>query len=88
MTHTDFYTKTINTIKYLPANFDDDHAKQDAKSKETIEETISEQDAKFYEKFEKKLQNLSLQIKEYSTKFSSKIYDQDKFFSSFTTSYD
>ena len=65
MTQTDFY----NTIKYLFANFED-------KFKEYVKETIVYQDVKFDAKFEKHLQTLSLQIKYYSTKFSSKL-DED-----------
>ena len=40
VTQTDFSTAISNTIIYLFANYDDKHAKQDAKFKETIEETI------------------------------------------------
>ena len=43
MTQTDFYTEISNTIQDLLANFDDKHAKLDAKFKKTIEETISDQ---------------------------------------------
>ena len=70
------------------SNFDDKHDKQDVNFKETIEEIIAEQDAKFDAKFENKLQTLSLQIKEDSTKSSSKLDAQDKKLSSFKTSYD
>ena len=63
VTQTYFYTKIYSTIKYLLSN---------------PKETIKDQDAKFDAKSEKLLQTLSLQIKEYSNKFSLKLYDQDK----------
>ena len=72
VTQNDFSTTITNTIKYLLANFDDKNAKKDAKFKETIEETITDQYAKFNAKSEKQLQTLSLHIKEYSKKFSFK----------------
>ena len=45
MTQTDFSIAISNTIKYLLANLYDEHTKKYAKFKETIEETITEQDA-------------------------------------------
>ena len=62
VTKTDFAA----TIKDLLSNFD-------SNAKETIEETITDQDENFDTKFEKQLQTLSLHIKEDSTKFSSKL---------------
>ena len=41
MTHTEFATTIANIIKDLFSKFDDKHAKEDAKVKENIEETIS-----------------------------------------------
>ena len=64
------------------------HVTQYTNSKETIEETNSEKDAKYDTKTENQLQTLSLHIKEDSTNFSSKLYAQDKKLSSFTTYYD
>ena len=45
MTQTDFSTEISNTIKYLLANLYYEHAKEYAKFKGKIEETIAEQDA-------------------------------------------
>ena len=50
-------------------------------------ETISDQEAKFYTKWEKELQTLSFHIKEDYTKFSLKLDDQENKISSFTASY-
>ena len=82
MTRTNFYTIVSNTIKDLLAKFDDKHAKQDTNFKETI----ADQDEKFYARSVKQLYTLSLHTKEYSTKFSLKLDDQEKN-PSFTTSY-
>ena len=76
VTQTDFST----TIKYLLNNFDD-------KFKEYLKETIADQNAKFDEKSEKQIQTLSLHIKEYYTKFSLKLDDQDNKISFLTGSY-
>ena len=54
MTKTNFFTTIANIIRYLLANFDDKHAKQDAKFKTIIEETITDQDASFDVKLKKK----------------------------------
>ena len=69
-------------------NFHDKHKKQDEKFKETVFKTIAELDAKFDKKLEKQIQTLSIQIKEDSTKFSSKLDTQENKISSFATSYD
>ena len=76
-----YVTKTdpSNTTKVLLANFDDNHAKiisnlddkhakQDENFKESVNAIIKIQDAKVEEKFETKIQPLSLQIKEVSPK--------------------
>ena len=76
MTQTDFAA----TIKDLLENFDN-------KFKVSLKETIADQDAIFDAKSEKQLQTLEIYIKEYSTKFSLKIYDQDNKVSSFTASH-
>ena len=78
-----FSTIIDNKIKYLLANIDDKYAKHVAKQ----DVKYSDQNAKFDTKFENKFQILSLWIKEYSSKFSSNIDDQDKKIFSFTTSY-
>ena len=83
VTQTEFSTKIYNTTKDLLSNFDDKHAKQDANFKETI----AYQYEIFYEKFEEQLHTLSLQIKEDSTNFSLKLYDQENIISPFKTSY-
>ena len=57
-------TEIYNTITTLLANFDDKHAKQDAKFKKSVMTIITNQDAKDDEKSEKHLQPLSLQIKD------------------------
>ena len=62
MTQTDFST----TIEYIPANFDD-------KFKESLRETIADQDTKIDTKSENQLHNLSIHTKEDSTKFSIKL---------------
>ena len=72
-------TDPSNTTKVLLANFDDNHAKiisnfddkhakQDENFKESVNAIIKIQDAKVEEKFETKIQPLSLQIKEVSPK--------------------
>ena len=67
MTHNDFTT----TVKELLSNFYDNF-------RESLKETIADQDATYDTNFEKQLHTLSLHIKENSTKFSLKLYDQDK----------
>ena len=73
VTQTDF----VATIKDLLSKFN-------YKFKEYLKETISDQYAKFDAKFEKQIHTLSLQIKYYSTNFSSKLDGQDNKISSFT----
>ena len=76
VTQSDFNT----TTKDLLYNFDD-------KFKEYLKETIAYQDMKSAKDFEKHIQILSLRIKEYSTKFSLKLNDQENNTSFFTESY-
>ena len=51
VTQTDFSTRIYKTIQDILANFVDKHSKQDTR----IKETISDQYAKFYARFEKQL---------------------------------
>ena len=62
-----YSTTTIsNIIKYLTAHFI-----------AQIKETIVDQDETFHAKFEKQLHTLSLQVKEDSNKFSSKLIENE-----------